>query len=702
MTIVKNSVWQIEGAEGLEDGEYRLLELIENIDCVILFLLSDEKRIVRPIAKPLNVFRDWIKHKQASESNLTLPAFMLVDESEIDANRRLRRNQNFDLIKTLVGNTDFLLEYATSKRVSSLAEHAVQKGTERKKISRLLNLYWRYGQDINALLPAYANSGGPGKERTVRTVPLGAPKKSRTLSVDRSDKYLLQKRDKDNIRKSLKKHYLKSNGKSLRETYNEFLRSYFSDEIKIAAACQIQPTIPSFRQFSYWKARLFTEEFVIRSRTTERDYLLNKRGVLGSAVQNSLTPGSVFEIDATVADVHIVSSFGKQYVLGRPTIYSIIDRATRMIVGFHVSLYHASWRAARQALVNCFLPKPQYCALHGVNIDESDWPCAHVPEEIVCDNGEMIGLLSQEYVVPFTQLSFAPCYRPDRKSFVERRFKILNDKLIHHLLGTTRGGQVVRGEKDPRKDAIFTLGDVTTMLIEAVLEHNRDILEDLAFTNPLLIENNLLPTPLNCWKVSLEKQRHSLNKVNPDEVIARLLPPEQVSMTRGGIRYKDLYYSCDRVEEDNLASIARVNGRWQFEARIDDNTVNHIYVRFSDKEGFTKCSLLPGYKMFRNMPVVESDFVLDWLDEKREMAPITPESIEMKQRQSELEKQAKNRDQENGLPRSEKVKHTREHRRAELERHNDTSLEIKSKSVLVRKRSNVVALPRRNRRSQDT
>ena len=109
---------------------------------------------------------------------------------------------------------------------------------------------------------------------------------------------------------------------------------------------------------------------------TERDYLQNYRGILGSASEFSPIPGNCFEIDATVADIHIVSQFGDNNCLGRPTIYSVVDRASRMIVGFHVSLYHASWRAAQQALALCFLPKAEYCKRYGVYIEERDWPCA--------------------------------------------------------------------------------------------------------------------------------------------------------------------------------------------------------------------------------------------------------------------------------------------------------------------------------------
>lgn len=61
------------------------------------------------------------------------------------------------------------------------------------------------------------------------------------------------------------------------------------------------------------------------------------RALLGSVANTTVLPGDVFEIDSTVADVHLISSLNRRKVIGRPTIYTVVDRATRMIVGLHVS-----------------------------------------------------------------------------------------------------------------------------------------------------------------------------------------------------------------------------------------------------------------------------------------------------------------------------------------------------------------------------
>lgn len=665
--IIKNSTWNVRDIDGIESGLYRVIEVFDEISCLVIFFLGKEKNLNRPIVIKLNKFKVGIKQKLILKCKFSLPSYLIYSEEQIGKGHLAARDENFELIKDLVNSATFVFDYATKSRLPILTKHAKEKQKARTTIARLLNTYWRYGQDKSTLLPAYQNSGGAGKQRQTSNAPLGSPKTYRTLAIERSKTFIVTDIDKENIRKILKKYHLKPHGKTLVETRKELLRTYYSDEIKRADALGEAPYVPSYKQIRTWKNKLFSKDYITQKSTNERDYLLNKRGLLGSAKDKWPVPGSCFEIDATVADVHIVSSFGKQYVLGRPTIYSIVDRASGMIVGLNVSLYHASWRAARQALANAFLSKSSYCKEFDIDIQDSDWPTAHIPLRLMCDNGEMIGLGPQKLVVPLTELQLSPPYRPDFKAMVERRFGLLNAEVIHSLLGTTRGGKVVRGDRNPKKDATYTLKEFTTLLIEAVLELNRSIYSNLATTSPLIIEKNVTPTPLNFWKVHVSEHKHALKFADPSEIISRLYPPAKASMTRDGIEYNNMYYSCVRFVKDNLASIARTNGQWQVDVRINENTTNYIYVRFDKNEDFTKCNLLPKSNMLKDSPMQESEFVMDWLDSTHEKKPINVESIDSKAKRTSIAKKAKSRMKDNSLTLNEKTRNTREHRKAEIE-----------------------------------
>lgn len=668
MELPRNSVWSVNDSELLEDGLYRLLDIMLEVESIVLYPLSDTSTTAKPVAISLDGFIELASNHQAKISQYALPSYLLVDEDSVPENYIVKRDKNFELIKGLIVDREFLFDYATRQRSSYLTPHAKKVGTYSKALARLLSLYWRNGQDKMALLPAFSKSGGFGRERAPTTKPLGSPKQPRTIAIDRAEKFIVSDGDKEKFKKALKKYYLKELGLTLAKTYDNLLKDSYSKELKLAEACGRPPLVPTKKQFSYWRTKLFSKEQTIKQRTSENDYLRNKRAVLGSITDRSYLPGAHFEIDATVADVHIVSELGSQYILGRPTIYIVADRASRMIVGMHVSLYHASWRSARQALTNSFLPKSTYCKSFGVDIEDSEWPCAHIPNELVCDNGEMIGVQPNKVLTPMTKLSFTPPYRPDCKGVVEKRFDIINKEVLHELLGTTRGGQVVRGSRDPRKDAIYTLKEVTVEIIKAVLEHNRSILDGLAFSSPLLIENDLSPTPLNYWRIHLAKHRHELQSSNSDDVIARLLPSAEVSMTRSGIYYQGMYYSCSEVENLNLASVARSSGRWRLEARIDENTTNYIYVRLDKNKEFIRCDLLPRSRMLGDKSIFESHFIQDWLETKKELAPISTPSIDGHKHRQEVTRKAKRRSKDaERVSFRDKTINTRQRRKEELE-----------------------------------
>jgi len=625
MVIIKNSVWEISDTDDLKNGLYRVLDLNADLDIVILFELQD-KRISKPFGLSLRRFDLMVRTRTAVHSSYDLPVYMLVDEEHINKKSKNKRDENYQLIQPLIKDKDFLFEYALLLRSPALSRYASRIGVNSQHIRLLLTHYWRYGQNIYGLLPAYPHSGAPGKERKPDTVPLGKSKKNRVLPMQRASTFIVKDSDKKNIIKSLKKHHLKVGGLSLARTYRVFLMDYFRDEIELAVQENRATSVPSLRQFRYWGEKLVPGREAIRAKTSESNFLLNQRAHQGSAADTRTLAGDAFEIDATVADVHLVSSLNKKNVIGRPTVYTIVDRATRMITGVHVSLYHASWRAARQALANCFMPKKHFCKLFGISITERDWPCSHVPMKLVCDNGEMVGLKPQDVVTPMTTLEFAPSYRADRKSIVERRFGILNDETIHALLGSTRGGCIVKGEPSPTSRACLTLQEVTKSIILTILEHNQSIFKELAYINPLLIEHDLKMSPLNSWQISLKKSRFSARTIREDEVISRLLPPERVSITSGGLKYNNLYYEC----EDDLASAARVFGQSSCEARIDDNCVDYIYVRLDKNKPFTRHRLLEKRNIFKGLPHLEADVLADWVDLHTEKSPVAIASFSAK------------------------------------------------------------------------
>ncbi|WMC10658.1 transposase [Oceanimonas pelagia] len=667
MQVEINSVWDVSNIDGLSDGLYRLLASYKEDGVLILFDLAESISLKKPISVDFEVFLSGVEKKDIKPSSFTLPFYLLLSDGDIPSEYIKRRDDQFELIEGLVNKPYFLFEVAVIQRCKIIPAHAKSKGTYVQKLYRILNQYWRYGQDVNGLLPAYKNSGGPGEPRLAGLKKRGAPMQLSTPGMITASGKNATEEDKQKFLKAIKKYALKGRSMAISHIYKKMLNEFYADEILQAEKDARSPLVPSLRSFRYWVKKLIPESEFIKKSTSSGDFDRNKRGLRGSTTDHAEVPGSYFELDATVLDVHIVSEFNRNHVIGRPTLYYVIDKVSRMIVGLHVSMEYASWKAGRQALVNSFSSKKYFCARYGIEIEDEDWPCRHIPQRLLCDRGEFICKDAEERAVPLIgHLSFAPPYRAEKKGVVEHRFHILNENLIHDLMGTTRGTNYIRGDKDPRMDAVFTLKEVTQMIIEDVLVQNSKALDALASQTTLLIESQLSPTPLNYWNVYLNKHLHALSKADEAEIRAKLLPVEYVSMTSKGIRLNDdMYYECDRPEFEDWKTIARNYGRSKMEALIDSDNSSFIFVRLQPLEGFTRCKLMKRSSIFEERHKADVLYFKDWKKLEQGKPQVSTRTVEAHARRKSIVEAAKQ--EVNELPKlgkkSDKIKGMKDRRR---------------------------------------
>lgn len=643
MQVELNSVWQIDNYDGVDDGLYRVLQLYPENRIAILFPLIDSSTIDRPLKLDLQLFNEAIRLGNCKPSTFELPYYQLQSEDDISKNHLIKREKKYQLIVGLVTQPNFLLELVDQPRSKLIPSHAKAHNTYVQNVYRALNLYWKYGQERNALLPSYKNSGGRGKTRIAGKTKRGSPIQLFSPSIEIPPGVNTTESDKVIFIKAMKEFGLKGQQVTFYGVYRDMLKEYYSEEIKAAELECRESLIPNYRAFVYWIKKLIPADTLIRKQTNQGDFDRNKRGLSGSATDHTEVPGSCFELDATVLDVHIVSEFQRNHVLGRPIVYCVVDKESRMIAGLHVSMEYASWRAGRQALINSFTSKKEYCAEYDIEIEEADWPCHHIPQRLLCDRGEFICKDAETLAVPLIgHLSIAPPYRAELKGIVEQRFNILNKNLIHKLLGTTKGRHYIRGDKDPRLDATFTLKEVTKLLIDEVLEHNSSIFKDLAKQSTLLIEKGLSPTPLNYWNVHVATQRHALSRADEAHIRSRLLPSVKVTMTSKGIRLNDrMFYSSNHADFEAWKVIARNNGSWQLDALIDHDNSSFIYVRLEEGSGFIRCNLLIESENFAHRHQADILFFEDWFKLEQNKAKPTTKSVERHKRKKQVINNAK-------------------------------------------------------------
>ncbi|WP_318457549.1 transposase [Photobacterium leiognathi] len=643
MTIELNSVWRLHNVDGFEDGLYRVLSFYPDEGLLIIFKLLDKGKLQKPAVINLSLFSQLVEKKQILSDSYPVPFYQLAADDEIPESHKNKRDLRYKQIKDLVNTSNFLLELACNSRSRLVSYHAKKQGIYIQSLHRALNLYWKYGQNISALIPAYKNSGGLGKSRLAGNKKRGSPIQMLTPSIEAPIGVNTNENDKFIFIKAMKRFGAKGKQVTFSKVYNLMLKEFYAEELISADTERREAKIPTYRAFIYWVNKLIPKQELIKKQTTPGYFDRNYRGLNGAATDHTEVPGSCFELDATVLDVHVVSEFRRNHVLGRPTVYCVIDKESRMIVGLHVSMEYASWRAGRQALINSFTSKKDYCDQYDITIEENEWPCHHIPQRLLCDRGEFICKEAENLAVPLIgHLSIASPYRADMKGTIEQRFNILNEKLVHDLVGTTRGRQYIRGDRDPRLDAALTLKEINGLLIDAILEHNSSVFEDLAGQTSLLIESDLSPTPINYWNIHMQKHRHALSRTDEAQMRVMLLPKEWVSMTSKGIRLNDdMYYESEHPEYNDWKVIARTNGHWRLEARIDQDNSSFIYVQLKHDEPFYRCYLRQASNNFKNKHQADILFFEDWKKLKKKQAAPTEKSIERHQRRNKIIQHAK-------------------------------------------------------------
>lgn len=664
-----NSVWKFSSETGLEDGNYRLVAAFPEKEIFIIFNIKKTKEFVRPLLLAFTEFKQFLYAKIIQPVDIPPSPCMLQEEEQMSESSLQLYKSRWQAIEPLVDDKALLLSLATKTKQPKIIEHSKRVELQTKTLYRYLNLYWRHGQSPKALIPNYSSCGEAGKQRNDKTNSLGRKVVSRSGAFPVRESYKVTNRDKDNIISAVTKYHLHPQGATLSQTYKEYLREYFGAVLTNANFNKAIPNVPSLQQFRSWTKKLFDTHEAIRKTKHETNFLTNYKDNESSIVTGYEVPGAVFEIDATVIDVHIVSKWDRNKVLGRPTLYFVVDRASTMTVGFSLSLFYASWDAARLAIYNAFTEKTVFCRENGVDIIDQDWPCSHIPNRLVADNAEMLGLKAEDAMVPMVPLEFSPLGRPDTKPFAEGAFNTLNKQVIHTLLGATKNkDKIIAGAPDPRGKAIYTLEELRTIVLRAIIDKNSQNQKTLARRSRLLIETDSDMTPLGFWQVHVDNYMCALKKASAQEIEARLLRPVRVSVTKNGICFQQIYYSCEKLQKLKLSAIAKSKGHIQLDARVNDDSLDYIFVKFPGEFTYTRCNLLERSKEMSGANIADLYFIQDWIKEKEAKRPVAVSSIESQSIQNIITRHAKSEAKKAPKPKTKKarIENKRENRLIEM------------------------------------
>ncbi len=498
----------------------------------------------------------------------------------------LGRDTAWKIIEPLVFNPD-IFDPRVRRRL--IKEKAEEMQISRKVILKYLRLYWQAGLKKSALLPQYYECGGSRKIRkSTAGVKRGRPNELKVKSgIDFGINVDEEVRRKFRLGRA--KYYESNSGTTLRKAYNDTIKWLFNirvdtiDGIDYPVLPPVQER-PSFEQFVYWYDRERRLSKAIIAREGENEFLLNHRALDGSPQLDVFGPGSIYELDSTVADVYLVSALDRNRILGRPVLYFVKDAFSRLIVGFGVTLYGPSWTTAMIALENTMREKVALCSEFGIYISPSQWPSHHLPRAIRADRGELLSKNSDTFVNDLdVEIDNTAPYRPDWKGMIEENFHLIDNMTIHWLPGQPNKIQK-RGGKDYRYDACLTLYEFRQIIISSIIQYNttyelKDYRKDAD-----MIADHVLPIPIKLWEWGIRNRSGSLRIEDRLKVRLALLPRGVASVTPTGIQYKGVEYICERAKKDEWLEQARIK-RLKVPISYDPRNMDSIFLRLDLPEG---------------------------------------------------------------------------------------------------------------------
>ena len=381
----------------------------------------------------------------------------------------------------------------------------------------------------------------------------------RYLATGRLTQKRTQQASKSNqmIERAIRRYYFGAKRLSLRSAYEMMLlEDYVGPDGQLDSDT---PTWSQFRHYYYNKGYHKDPQKVI-AREGLTKYQRDHRPAWGTSAGWRAQPGS-YQMDATQADIYLVSRQDRSIVVGRPYIYLAVDTATHLIAGAYIG-FDCDETAVMACIEQAAMDKVAYCARYGIEITPEQWPSAGMPSEIITDQGReffgpRMGELCKRYGLEVLTL---PPFRPDCKGAVEKSIDLLQQRYKPLLRGrgVIEDDAQERWATDYRTQAVLDLDDFTRIVIHSILHLN----------GGRMIDGK---TPAEKW---LELSPR-LMTVDPQELHIQTLPRDTAKLTRKGIRINRIWYAPDDADGLTIGD--------SYTIAYDPADLRHIHIILADR-----------------------------------------------------------------------------------------------------------------------
>jgi hypothetical protein len=420
-----------------------------------------------------------------------------------------------------------------------------------------LRMYWQRGQTKEAISTDMWRCGAPGEPRIPEP---GAPKPGRPRSIQPGVGVAAIEEHRRNMRLAWTSAQVGKDGRYLRKAWEWMLITCYSEHVKVlpkdAESHQVEvqnyDRVPTFEQFQYhWEQE---HPFDVRQlkRLQQRRFDLAFKPLLSGTLPEVRGPGTRYYIDATVLDVYAVSRFNPRRIVGRPTLYVVIDQFSRMVVGIYVGLEPPCWAGAMLALWNCSVNKVAFCQTYGIAITDAMWPTGFMSLHLMGDKGELKAEEASRLSVGFNlDVENARGYSGEAKGVVERVFRTLHAIFGPFLPGYIDKQLAGRDQEPAVLRSAMTIEAITRAVINAVLIANLRVVRQYDGW-PEVIADGVPFVPVSLWNWGVENLRSDVRKFSELHLKKYLWPQAQMTVTRRGLQlYRGLYYMGEELRRQS-------------------------------------------------------------------------------------------------------------------------------------------------------
>ena len=501
-----------------------------------------------------------------------------------------RRDEIWNLISEIVIQEPAV--YHLHERSRMLREISQRSGIQTSNLYKHLARYWKGGMTPNALLPFFENRGKSGDPYSGKEQRRGRKK------APGAEGKALTPEDIQHFTDAILTWYMGTEKLTLEKVYKNMQDTWYVTKDENGVPIALDPDqVPSRSQFLYWHQKNKNILAEAKSRGGDKNYPLKNRASIEKTETFLSGPCASSQIDATIADIFLVSQSNREKIVGRPTMYFLLDSFTRIVLGMHITLESPSWKSASMCILNSMEDKVEFCARYGIQITEEDWPCHHIPNVLVGDRGEMESVAADLLVNRLNiRIENMPPYRGDLKGIIEQHFHLI-DVDMAHLPGKMGKDFGERCTEDYRLNARLTLNEFIAIIIHYVLQYNNHHYMENYGKTLQMQQMSIRPIPRELWNFGMKYLSGAQRTLSKAVVRYAILPTEKASITDHGILFRGLFYGCDQGFREHWFDSARISGREAITVSFDPRDASFIYYKPSHNDEPVECYLLDSNKI---------------------------------------------------------------------------------------------------------